>query len=128
MQITTCGTYPFRFSFLPARFAFFDKSGVSLDIIGMFLAVALPVRGAGAINLLLLWVRAPKVILILRPPPLIQLPFLLAATVPPATGILPFFDPRVRNKQAMTKGTPPPFWHKDSSPELQTLDHPSMRG
>ena len=54
MQITTCGTYPFRFGFLPARFAFFDKSGVALDIIGMFLAVALPVFGAGAINLLLL--------------------------------------------------------------------------
>jgi hypothetical protein len=94
----------------------------------MFLAVALPVFGAGAINLLLLWVHAPKVILILRPPPLIQLPFLLAATVLAATRILPFFDPKVRNKQAMTKRTPPPFWHKDSSPGLQTLDHPSMRG
>jgi len=113
---------------LPARLAFFDKSGVALDIIGMFLAVALPVFGTGAINLLLLWVHAPKVISILRPPPLIQLPFLLAATVLAATGILPFFDPRVRNKQTMTKRTPPPFWHKDSSPGLQTLDHPSMRG
>jgi len=94
----------------------------------MFLAVALPVFGAGAINLLLLWVHASKVISILRPPPLIQLPFLFAATVLAATGILPFFDPRVRNKQAMTKRTPPPFWHKDFSPGLQTLDHPSMRG
>jgi hypothetical protein len=109
MQITTCGTYPFRFGFLPAHFAFFDKSGVAPDIIGMFLAVTLPVFGAGAINLLLLWVHAPKVISILRPPPLIQLPFLLAATVLAATGILPFFDPRVRNKQAMTKRTPPPL-------------------
>jgi hypothetical protein len=94
----------------------------------MFLAVAPPVLGAGAINLLLLWVHAPKVISILRPPPLIELAFLVASTVLPATGILPFFDPRVRNKQAMTKRTPPPLWHKDSSPGLQTLDHPSMRG
>ena len=94
----------------------------------MFLAVALPVLSPGAISLLLLWVHAPKVISILRPPPLIQLAFLLAATVLPATGILPFFDPRVRHKQAMTKMTPPPLWHKDSSPALQTLDHPSMRG
>jgi hypothetical protein len=127
MQIATCGTYPFRFNFLSARFAFFDKSGVAPDIIGMFLAVALPVFGAGAINLLLLWVHAPKVISILQPPQLIQLPFLLVATVLAATGILPLFDPRVRNKQTMTKGTPPPFWHKDSSPGLQTLDHLSMR-
>ena len=94
----------------------------------MFLAVALPVFGAGAINLLLLWVHATKVILILRPPPLIELAFLVASAVLAATGILPVFDPRVRNKQAMTKRAPPPFWHKDSSPGLQTLDHASMRG
>jgi len=85
----------------------------------MFLAVAPPVLGAGAINLLLLlWVHAPKVISILRPPPLIQLPFLLAATVLAATGVLPFFDPRVRNKQAMTKRTPPPLLHKISVPRV----------
>lgn len=64
----------------------------------MFLAVALPVLSPGAISLLLLWVHAPKVISILRPPPLIQLAFLLAATVLPATGILSFFSPRVRDE------------------------------
>jgi hypothetical protein len=91
-------------------------------------AVASPVLGAGAINLLLLSVHASKVISILRPPELIKLAFLLAATVLLTTGILSFFDSRVLHKQAMTKRTPPPLWHKDSSPALQILDHPAMRG
>jgi hypothetical protein len=82
----------------------------------MLLAVAPPVLGASAMNLLLLWVHAPEVIWILSAPPLIVLAFLSEAAVLLATRILPFLYPKVWNKQAMTERTPPPHWHNDSFP------------
>jgi len=127
MKITTCGTYPFRFSFPPARFAFFNKSSVAPDIIGMFLAVAPPVLGTCAISLFLLRVQAPKVISILRPPALIQPTLLLAATLLPATSFLSLFNPRVRDEQPATKRALPPLRHKGLSPGMHTSDRPSMR-
>jgi hypothetical protein len=52
-QITTCGTYPGKSTLSPLRFAFPDKGGVALNVIGMFLPIASPVLGPGAICLLL---------------------------------------------------------------------------
>ena len=52
-QITTCGTYPGKSALSPLRFAFPDKGGVALNVIGMFLPIASPVLGPGAIRLLL---------------------------------------------------------------------------
>ena len=108
--------------------AFFDKGGVALNIIGMFLAVVPPILGTCAISLLLLRVQAAKVVWILRPPALIQPAFLLAATLLPATGFLSFFNPRIRDEQPATKRALPPLRHKDFSPAIQTSDRPSMRG
>lgn len=118
-QIATCGTYPFRPFLPPARFVFSNKSGVAPNILWMVFAVLLPVLSAGAIGLLLLWVEAPKVISILRPPALIRQAFLVAATLLPATSFLSLFKPRVWCKQAMAKRTPPPRWHKDFLPRCR---------
>jgi hypothetical protein len=94
----------------------------------MFLAVAPPVIGPAAIGLLLLRVHASKVIWILRAPPLIELVFLLAATLLPATGCLSLFDARVRHEKLVTKRTLPPLRHKGLSPGMYTSDRPSMSG
>ena len=128
MQITTCGTYPLRFSFSPALFAFFDKSGVAANVIGIFLAVLLPVLCAASIDFLLMRVRALKIFWMQQSPALIMPEFLFLAAFLTAASFLPFFKARVRRKQPTTKRASQPRCHKDSSPALQILDNPLMRG
>jgi hypothetical protein len=80
----------------------------------MLLTVALFVLGAGSVSFLLLWVHAPKIIRMSQSPALIGLPFPFAAAFLPTTGMLPFFDSRIREKQAVTKMAPPSVGHKSS--------------
>jgi hypothetical protein len=111
-----------------ATAVFFDEGGVALNILGMFLAVPLPVLSPGSIGFLLLRIHATKVIRMARSPFLIGLSFLLSATFLPTTGCLSFFEARVGNEQAETKRAPLLLWHKGFSPGLQALHEPSMRG
>jgi hypothetical protein len=118
MQITTCGTYLFRSASPSARLVFFDKSGVAPNIVGIFLAILLPVLCAASVDILLMGIHAPKVIWMLQPPVLIKLALPLLLALLTTTRFLPFLKPTVRHKHAMTKRAPPPFWHKDYSPAL----------
>jgi len=127
MQITTCGTYLLRFPFPPARLVFLDKSGVTANVVGIFLAVLLPVLCAASVEFLLMRIHALKIIWMQQSPALIIPKFLFIAALPTATSFLPLFKARVRHKQPMTKRASPPLCHKDSSPALQILDHPLMR-
>jgi hypothetical protein len=128
MKITTCGTYLRRFSFAPARSAFFDKSGVAANVIGIPLAVLLSVLCAASIDFLLMRVDALKIIWMQQSPALIipELLFLSALLTP--ARFLPFSKARVRHKQPTTKRASLPLCHKDSSPALQIPDDPLMRG
>jgi hypothetical protein len=124
--IGTCGTYLLRFSF-SARFAFFYKSSVAANVIGIFLAVLLSVLCAASIDFLLMRVEALKIIWMQQSPALIILEFLFLSALLTTASFLPFFKARVPHKQPTTKRASLPLCHKDSSPALQIVDNPLMR-
>src|SRR2546429_263336 len=86
VQIAACGTYRCRSQPLAP---FSDGSRVALHVVGMLLAVVLPVGGARSVLFLLQRITPAKVIRVPHPPVLIGFPLLLAATVQSATGPLP---------------------------------------
>src|SRR5437879_623066 len=85
VQIAACGTYRCRSQPLAP---FSDGSRVALHVVGMLLAVVLPVGGARSVLFLLQRITPAKVIRVPHPPVLIGFPLLLAATVQSATGPL----------------------------------------
>ncbi|OLB26979.1 MAG: hypothetical protein DMG41_01135 [Acidobacteria bacterium] len=108
VQIAACGTYRCRSQPLAP---FSDGSRVALHVVGMLLAVVLPVGGARSVLFLLQRITPAKVIRVPHPPVLIGFPLLLAATVQSATGPLPLFEPRMGMKPTTTERTPLPREH-----------------
>jgi len=108
VQIAACGTYRCRSQPLAP---FSDGSRVALHVVGMLLAVVLPVGGARSVLFLLQRITPAKVIRVPHPPVLIGFPLLLAATVQSATGPLPLLEPRMGMKPTTTERTPLPREH-----------------
>jgi hypothetical protein len=84
----------------------------------MLLTVPPPVIGARSVLFLLQCINPAKIIRVLRPPFLIGLPLLLAATILLTTGPLPLFEPRMGMKPTTTERTPSPREH--TFPSQQT--------
>jgi hypothetical protein len=114
VQIRTCVTYRRRSQPLAT---FSDESRVAPHVVGMLLTVAALVVGARSVLFFLQWVSTARVIRVLSPPMLIEFSLLLAATVRPATCLLPLLEPWMGMKPTTTKRTPPPRKHSFSSSE-----------
>lgn len=107
-RIRTCGTYR-RLSQLLTPFS--DESRVAPHVVGVLLAVVALVVGTRSVLFFLKCIAISKVTRVLAPPLLIELPFLLLATVRSATGLLPLFEPRMRMKPTTTERTSSPREH-----------------
>jgi uncharacterized membrane protein YoaK (UPF0700 family) len=88
-----------------------NEGCVAVYVIGMLLAVAALVIGAGSLDFLLQRICTAEVIRMSSPPLLISLVLLLAAAVRTATGFLPLLEPRMRMKPTTTERTPPLWEH-----------------
>jgi len=78
----------------------------------MLLAVATLVVGTRSVDFLLVLISTAEVIRVLGPPLQIEPPLLFQATLRPATGFLPFLEPRMGMKPMPTERTPPPREHR----------------